>query len=242
MTWWSWMLVLALPVGYLRLVAHELSHAAMTIALGGKVYWREFRPWPHKADGRWRWGRMFREDLPGDDDDLLIGLAPLGRATVGALLWIPFAVLWIPLWVCVFWELTDIIHWWVGWFRDETSDGGKVRAVLRAKRTAREQVRKWPKPIPVGEIKLEIEPHDPMNVAKVKITGASLVKEDDVRSLNKALVAGYDAGEDITDGLVPQDCDLEKMMREAATYDAEKLKAHRELWDSLPGAEVEDEE
>jgi hypothetical protein len=33
--------------------------------------------------------------------------------------------------------------------------------------------------------------------------------------------------------LVPQDNEMESAMREAATYDAEKLEAHRELWDNL---------
>jgi hypothetical protein len=136
-TWWAWILVLALPVGYLRLVAHELSHAVMTLALGGRVYWRRFRPWPHRDGGRWFWGRMYREDLPGWDDDLLISLAPLGRASVGALAWIAPAIAWAPLWICVFWEVTDVIHWWVGWFRSPTSDGGKVREIFQAKRAAR---------------------------------------------------------------------------------------------------------
>jgi hypothetical protein len=130
MTWWIWMLVLALPVGYLRLVAHELSHAVATIVTGGTVDWKRFRPWPHKANGRWYWGRMYRFN----GDSLIIYAAPLGRATVGMLLWIPFAALWTPLWICVFWELTDVIHWWRGWFWQPMSDGHRVRTILLARR------------------------------------------------------------------------------------------------------------
>lgn len=131
MTWWAWMLILALPVGYLRLVAHELSHACTQVALGGKVYWKKFRPWPTKHEGRRYWGLMFREDMPGKVDDLLVSLAPLQRAIIFMLAWIPFSMLWAPLWVCVFWEVTDIIHWWIGWAKHPTWDGGKVRAILK---------------------------------------------------------------------------------------------------------------
>ena len=130
MTWYWWTLILILPMGYLRLVAHELSHAAAARALGLKVPWDKFWPWPHKADGRWYWGRMYREDAPGKIDDLLVSLAPLERAQIFMLAWIIPAIFWAPLWDCVFWEAMDIIHWWVGWVRRPYSDGGKVRAIL----------------------------------------------------------------------------------------------------------------
>lgn len=128
MTDWHWLAILALPVGYLRLVAHELSHAAACITTGGRVDWARFMPWPHKADGRWFWGRMYRTG----GDDLVIYLAPVARAGAFMGFWLYLAIhVWHPLFICAFWELTDVLHWWRGWFWRPQTDGGKTRALLR---------------------------------------------------------------------------------------------------------------
>jgi hypothetical protein len=127
MTWWAWVLVLALPAGYLRLVAHELSHAVATDVSGGTVDWKRFRPWPHKTRDGWFWGRMYRSG----GDELLVHVAPLGRATCFLLAWVGPALVWPPLWVFVFWELTDIVWWWVGWWWRPGSDGAKARGLLK---------------------------------------------------------------------------------------------------------------
>ena len=208
---WIWLAILVLPVGYLRLVAHELSHVVTTIVLGGTVYWKGFRPWPTKHEGRRYWGLSFRKDMPGEIDDLLVSMAPLVRAWFGMLAWIAPAIAWPPLWVCVAWEATDIIHWWRGWAKHPLWDGGKVREILWQLRIRQE--------LPRMNLQLSgratRDPDDPKRIVDMEVTGARLV---------------------------PQDNDIPAFLREAATYDAEKLKAHKDLWDGLPGAEVEDKE
>ncbi len=136
--WWAWVLILAVPAGWLRLVSHELSHVVAAKICGATVMWREFRPWPTKIGGRWYWGVMFREDVDGDDDDYLVGIAPLLKASILVPFWALLAMLWLPLLVFAFWELTDIIHWWRGWLWQPLSDGGRVRDVLRKRAMARE--------------------------------------------------------------------------------------------------------
>jgi len=76
---------------------------------------------------------MFREDMPGKIDDLLVSLAPLERAMLFMFAWVAPAIEWWPLFVCVFWELTDVVHWWRGWGWQPHSDGGKARAILYPK-------------------------------------------------------------------------------------------------------------
>jgi len=135
---YAWVLIITAPLGYLRLVAHEASHVAAAWAVGTRAPIDRFAPWPHKADGKWFWGRMGWENLPGQVDDLLVYMAPLARAIVCGLAVVPMALeVWTPLWVWVGWEVTDVIHWARGWASQPTSDGGKTRAILEAVRASR---------------------------------------------------------------------------------------------------------
>jgi hypothetical protein len=61
----------------------------------------------------------------------------------------------------------------------------------------------------------------------------------EICALTRALQGGYDPGEDVTPGLVPQDNEIEAVLREASTYDAKKLAEVRKLWENIPRKEVE---
>jgi hypothetical protein len=87
-----------------------------------------FKPWPHRGpDGRRYWGAVYQ--IGGDD--LTIAVAPLARATAFLIAWGLAGIGWLPLLVFAGWELTDIVWWFVGWFRRPDSDGGCVRAFLK---------------------------------------------------------------------------------------------------------------
>lgn len=124
---WTWALIVVLPAGALRLLAHEASHAVAVVVTGGTVVL--FRPWPHRGpSNRWYWGAVYRTG----GDDLAIAIAPLARATAFLVGWaLAGALGWHPLLVFAAWELTDVVWWWVGWSRRPGSDGGVAREVLR---------------------------------------------------------------------------------------------------------------
>ncbi len=127
---WIWVLILLLPAGALRLLAHEASHAVAAVVTGGTVVL--FRPWPHRGpSGRWYWGAVY---VTGGDA-LAFYVAPLIRAGAFLVGWaLAGALGWLPLLVFAGWELTDILWWFVGWFRRPESDGGIVREILRERR------------------------------------------------------------------------------------------------------------
>jgi hypothetical protein len=123
---WIWALILLLPAGALRLLAHEASHAVAVVVTGGRV--DAFRPWPHRGpDGRRYWGAVYRTG----GNDLAIAIAPLTRATLGAIIWHLLALTWTPLLVFAWWELTDVVWWWIGWLCRPESDGGTAREILK---------------------------------------------------------------------------------------------------------------
>jgi len=126
---WGWLLILAVLGAPLTLVLHELSHAVATWATGGKV--TLFRPWPHRHEGRFYFGRMMREG----GQDLAVHAAPLAKATGLLLVWALLALCWLPLLCLWAWELVDLAWWWRGWIWKPYTDGGKARALLRGDTT-----------------------------------------------------------------------------------------------------------
>jgi len=119
----SWLPLLLLGVlgAPLTLLLHELSHAVATWATGGRV--TEFRPWPHRFDGRWYFGRMMREG----GDDYTVAVAPAVKANSLVFVYALAAWVWAPLACLAAWELVDFAWWWRGWLWKPDSDGGKAR-------------------------------------------------------------------------------------------------------------------
>lgn len=61
MIWWL-PLALAIPIFFAWAVVHEGAHALVSMAAGCRV--TSFKPWPHKAEGAWYFGRV-TYDMPG---------------------------------------------------------------------------------------------------------------------------------------------------------------------------------
>lgn len=118
-----WYILLGIIGAALTLVLHELMHCFVVWAHGGKV--TSFKPWPHKVEGRFFFGRMVYES----EVDLGRGmkLAPLPKALALFGVWGGLGFLWHPLWCLAFWEATDWINWLQGYIRKSKNDGGQYR-------------------------------------------------------------------------------------------------------------------
>ena len=120
----TWYLLIPLVLGApLTLLLHEFSHVVETWATGGRV--DVFKPWPHRWDGRWWFGRIMRTG----GGDKAVAQAPAFKAGTMILFWGSFWVwsAW-PLWPLIAWEAVDLAWWLRGWIlRKPDSDGGKAR-------------------------------------------------------------------------------------------------------------------
>lgn len=67
--WWL-PLALAVPGYFLWTAVHEGAHALAVLITGGRVL--TFKPWPHRVEGIWFFGRMVRDG----GKDTLVHLAP----------------------------------------------------------------------------------------------------------------------------------------------------------------------
>lgn len=107
----------------LTLVLHELSHCLVVWWSGGKVV--TFKPWPHMSDGHFYFGRMtYIAKVPLGP---LMKIIPFLKALTLFGWWVGLGVLWHPLWVLAFWEITDWINWLQGYIRGSDNDGGQYR-------------------------------------------------------------------------------------------------------------------
>jgi hypothetical protein len=122
--WWVHLIFIALGAA-ITLFLHEFSHVVMCWANGLKVH--SFKPYPHKADGKWYFGRITRDRT--DDIEALqqINISPLVKGIGMAVIWGIAGIFYHPLWWLGAWEIIDCLWWWKGYFFSPTSDGGKWR-------------------------------------------------------------------------------------------------------------------
>jgi hypothetical protein len=118
-----WYAIFGVLGAVITLVLHELMHCFVVWAHGGKV--TSFKPWPHRVDGHFFFGRMTYES------EVALGrgmkLAPFLKALVLFVSWTGLGFLWFPLWCFAFWEATDWINWLQGYIRKSQNDGGQFR-------------------------------------------------------------------------------------------------------------------
>jgi hypothetical protein len=122
MIWW--LIGFAVVGAPLTLVLHELSHCFAVWAKHGWI--TSFKPWPHKVDGRFYFGRMTYAGCAPDEK--AFSIAPLIKAITLLGLWLVLALaLFWPLLALAGWESTDIINWVQGYIRSSPNDGGRYR-------------------------------------------------------------------------------------------------------------------
>ena len=95
---------------------------------GGEV--TVFKPWPHRFEGRWVFGRVWAIWEDGRSDVYRWShIAPLFKAIVMFALWNNLGVqAYKPLLILGAWELTDIVKWWSNYFwGDPETDARKWR-------------------------------------------------------------------------------------------------------------------
>lgn len=121
MLWWF--IGFAVVGAALTLILHELAHCFVAWSAGGSV--ESFKPWPHKVDGRFYFGRMTYTGCAPNEKAFTI--APLIKAISLASLWVILGLMFWPLLALAGWELTDIINWVQGYIRSSPNDGGRFR-------------------------------------------------------------------------------------------------------------------
>lgn len=126
--WWVYLVVLAVgaPV---TLLLHELAHCcAVWWLIDGKV--TAFKPWPHKHNGTFYWGRMSWEcDMePTPAQYRSFYFWPQYKAIIMIITWLLLGFLvWLPFLMAAIWELADILNFIQGYIRNGKNDGGKYR-------------------------------------------------------------------------------------------------------------------
>lgn len=121
MLWWF--IGFAVVGAALTLVLHELAHCVMVWAAKGWI--ESFKPWPHKVDGRFYFGRMTYSGCAPNERSFTI--APLIKAISLFSLWLVLGFIFWPLFALAAWESTDIINWVQGYIRSSPNDGGRFR-------------------------------------------------------------------------------------------------------------------
>jgi len=119
-----WYLIFGLIGAALTLVLHEFTHCLVVWVGGGRVV--SFKPWPHKVDGHFYFGRM-TYDIEWPLNRKWFLLAPLLKALLLFVFWGIMGWFWHPLWLLAGWEATDIGNWLQGYIRKSGNDGGQYR-------------------------------------------------------------------------------------------------------------------
>lgn len=127
-------LIACVVAAYLTLFLHELSHVIVSKAVGWTI--TAFRPWPHRCNGRWWFGRyesVWQRDYEIPAASRWRHIAPLVKTCVAAPAW-TIAAIWLhPIFVVpAIWEALDATWWWIGYFSgDALKDGARWRLKLR---------------------------------------------------------------------------------------------------------------
>lgn len=125
----AWWIGLAAGGAILSLNLHELAHCVVVWFIGGKV--TSYKPYPHKANGRWFIGRMtWTRDRNFNywECRWFYRVIPI-RAAVFVAMWTTLGLLlFLPLLALAFWDLIDLGDWVKDylWSR-ESQDGGKYK-------------------------------------------------------------------------------------------------------------------
>jgi hypothetical protein len=125
-----WWIGLAAGGAVLTLNLHELAHCLVVWCIGGTV--TSYKPWPHRANGRWFIGRMTWElGRPPTRRECrwFYGIIPL-RASMFLAMWVTLGLLvFLPLLALAFWDLMDLGDWIKDYLWDrKTQDAGKFRS------------------------------------------------------------------------------------------------------------------
>jgi hypothetical protein len=123
MTWWF--LIFVFTGCCPQLLLHELSHYVVYRVEGVKVL--SFKPYPHKHEQGWSWGRI----VPEKSLTVLSPVsncAPMLKGMLMALVWTIASYHWWHLWPLAAWEVWDVVFWWWGWrWGSPRNDGKKMR-------------------------------------------------------------------------------------------------------------------
>ena len=111
------------------LLLHEFAHVVVFRLAGARV--ESFRPWPHRHDGRWYFGRVVADRALDARWALRSACAPLAKANAMLALWLVLAAT-TGIWALglALWEAIDVANWWQGWIRQRPNDGGRARRLL----------------------------------------------------------------------------------------------------------------
>lgn len=105
MPWWIFLLI-AIPYLFLWILVHEGSHALTTLFKGGKVL--SFKPWPHRENGKFYWGRVTYQYW-GDNGDSILATPYIVDTLAGLLFFLLAFIIPGGKWLFAFLLLGPII-------------------------------------------------------------------------------------------------------------------------------------
>lgn len=118
--------IILLVVGILfSFLAHELSHLVVAKWVGADI--TAFKPWPHKYQDRWYFGRVSCDGL--GEKRVLFYDAPLIKTVMFSVLWLVLGIfVWTPLVILALPELVDGLMWVKGYIWGPAHlDGARAR-------------------------------------------------------------------------------------------------------------------